>query len=65
MSSIVINPKNEKEQQFISDLLEKLGVDAKVLTDEQQEDLGLGLLMREADRSAVAEPDEVYRKLKG
>lgn len=65
MSSIVVNPKNPQELQFISELLQKLGVDARVLSDEDTEDLGLAVLMRDVDRSEVASEDEVMSKLKG
>ena len=65
MSSIVINPKNPQELQFISELLQKLGVDAKVLSDEDTEDLGLAVLMRDVDRSDLASEDEIMAKLKG
>lgn len=65
MSSIVVNPKNPQELQFISELLQKLGVDAKVLSDEDSEDLGLAVLMRDVDRSDVASEDEVMAKFKG
>ena len=65
MSSIVINPKNPQELQFISELLQKLGVDAKVLSDEDTEDLGLAVLMRDVDRSDLAFEDEIMAKLKG
>jgi hypothetical protein len=63
MSSIVINPKNEEELQFVTALLKKLGVASKVLSDEEQEDLGLGLLMKDVDRSDLASEDEVLSKL--
>ncbi len=65
MNSIVVNPKNEKELRFVSKLLKKLGVDSKVLTDEQQEDFGLTVLMKEVDRSEIASKDEVMKKLRG
>ncbi|WP_296619322.1 hypothetical protein [Marivirga sp.] len=65
MSSIVVNPKNPQELQFISELLQKLGVDAKVLSDEDTEDFGLAVLMKDVDRSDVASEDEVMAKLKG
>lgn len=63
MSSIVINPKNEKELRFVAELLKKLGVDSKVLSDKEQEDLGLGLLMKDVDRSDLAPEDDVLGKL--
>ncbi|WP_420582799.1 hypothetical protein [Reichenbachiella sp.] len=63
MSSIVINPKNEKELRFVAELLKKLGVASKVLSDEEQEDLGLGLLMKDVDRSDLTSEDDVLGKL--
>jgi len=63
MSSIVVNPKNEKELRFVSELLEKLGVNSKVLSDEEQEDLGLSLLMKDSNRSEVVSQEEVFNKL--
>lgn len=64
MSSIVVSPKNQKEFQFVSELLNKLGVRSKVLSDEELEDLGLAVMMKEIDRSEVISEDEVMKKLK-
>lgn len=63
MSSIVINPKNEQELRFVAELLDKLGVDSKVLSDEEQEDLGLGLLMKDVDRSDLASEEDILGEL--
>ena len=65
MSSIVINPKSPKELKFISELLNKLGVESKVLSDEDTEDLGLSLLMKDVDRSDIVPKEEVMAKLNG
>lgn len=65
MSSIVINPKSSEELKFISELLKKLGVKSKVLSDEDSEDLGLALLMREADRTETVSEEEIMSKLNG
>lgn len=64
MSSIVVSPKSQKEFQFISELLSKLGVRSKVLSDEELEDLGLAVMMKEVDRSDVASEGEIMQKLK-
>lgn len=64
MSSIVINPKSSEELKFISELLKKLGVKSKIISDEDTEDLGLSLLMKDVDRSDVASEEEVMTKLK-
>jgi hypothetical protein len=64
MSSIVVSPKSQKELQFISELLSKLGVRSKVLSDEELEDLGLAVMMKDVDRSEVVSEDEIMKKLK-
>ena len=64
MSSIVVSPKDQQEFQFLSNLLKKLGVDAKVLSDEDMEDIGLSILMKDADLTDLASEDEVMSKLK-
>ncbi|PZX49406.1 MULTISPECIES: hypothetical protein [Algoriphagus] len=63
MDSIIVNPKNEKELKFISELLEKLGVNNKILSVSEKEDLGLSILMSEADRVEEVPREEIYRKL--
>jgi len=65
MSSIVVNPKSQEELKFLSELLKKLGVDTKVLSDEDVEDLGLSILMKDVDRNDLATEEEVMAKLKG
>ncbi|MDA0193431.1 MAG: hypothetical protein O2887_01815 [Bacteroidetes bacterium] len=47
MSSIVVSPKVQKEFQILSKLFKKLGVDAKVLSDKDMEDVGLSILMKD------------------
>ncbi len=64
MSKIVINPRDDKELKFVSELLQKLGVASKILSDEQQEDLGLTVLMKEVDRSDIVPETEVMKKLR-
>ena len=53
------------EFEFISALLKKHGIKSKVLKDEDIEDIGLTVLMKEADRSDLASEEEVMNKLKG
>jgi hypothetical protein len=63
MDSIIINPKNEKEFKFISDLLGKLGVNSKVLSAEEKEDLGLSFLMANSNRVEEVPREEIIKKL--
>ncbi|NVJ47955.1 MAG: hypothetical protein HWE21_18580 [Cytophagia bacterium] len=64
MNSILINPKDEKELLFISQLLTKMGVNSKILSEEEKEDLGLSIMMREVDRNTRVAEDEIIYKLK-
>jgi hypothetical protein len=65
MSSIIVSPKSQQELQFLSELLKKLGVDSKVLSDEDSEDLGLAVLMKDVDRSEIVSEDDIIKKLQG
>jgi len=63
MKSIVISPKNLTDMRFVSELLKKLSIPTKVLSDEEKEDLGLSILMREADRTKKVSRETIMRKL--
>jgi hypothetical protein len=63
MNSIVINPKDQGEFDFISKLLKKMGIKSKVLSEEEMEDIGLSLLLREINRSETVSEEEIKKKL--
>jgi len=63
MESIVISPKSKDEAKLITDLLEKMNITAKVITDEEKEDMGLLMMMKEVDRSDKVSYEEVMKKL--
>jgi hypothetical protein len=63
MSAILVNPKNKTELKFVTELLQKLGFNSKVLSDEEQEDLGLAVLMAVVDRAEIVTEDEILNKL--
>lgn len=50
-AAIVIRTKNSKEQAFLVGLLERLGVNGQLLSEDELMDLGLAKLMREVDRT--------------
>jgi hypothetical protein len=64
MKSIIISPKNLSEMRFIYELLRKLAIPSKVLSEEEKEDLGLSILMREADRTKKVKRETIMMKLK-
>ena len=63
MKSIVITPKDARELKFISELLEKLGINSRVLNEEEKEDIGMSILMKEVDRSSKVSKEEIMKKL--
>lgn len=60
----MINPKNKEESRFLSELFAKMKIDAKFVSDEQIEDAGLAMLMKEVDRSDFVSEEEIEYKLK-
>lgn len=63
MESLVITPKNKTELQFLTDLFKRMNVEARFLTDEQKEDLGMIQLLKEADRSKKVPRQKIMKKL--
>ncbi|MGF7077930.1 hypothetical protein [Mucilaginibacter sp. UYCu711] len=63
MESIVINPKTKDEAKLITDLLEKMNISSKVISDEEKEDMGLLMMMKEADMTDRVSREEVMKKL--
>jgi len=63
MESLIVTPRNKVEFQLIFDLLQKMRISNRVLTDEEKEDLGLGLLMKQVDRTQKVSREEIMAKL--
>ena len=63
MQSLLITPKDEAELELLSALLARLNIATTVLTEDDQEDIGLGALMREADRSEHVSRESVFKAL--
>jgi hypothetical protein len=64
MESIVISPKTRDEAKLITDLLEKMKISSKIITEEEKEDMGLLMMMKEVDRNEIVPREEVMQKLK-
>jgi hypothetical protein len=64
MKSIVITPKDSKELKLIAELLNKMGISSTMLSEEEKEDAGLLMLMKEADKSEIVTRKEIMDKLR-
>ncbi|MEX2573031.1 MAG: hypothetical protein WD317_01995 [Balneolaceae bacterium] len=59
MDTIILKTKNRKETRLIRQYADKMGIENKSLTEEEMEDMGMAMLMREVDRSEYATREEV------
>ena len=51
METIIIQSDNKKEIELIKQVMKKMNIEARSLTNDEMEDIGMGVLIREADRS--------------
>ncbi len=63
MESLLVKPKDEAELKLISDLLKKMRISTKLLSQEEQEDLGLTMLLKQTDRTQKVSREDVLAKL--
>ncbi len=64
MKTIILTPKSKSELATLSTFLKKVKIEATYLTEEEKEELGLKILMREADRKKTVTRTTIIRKLK-
>jgi len=65
METLIVTVKDKQELKFVSDMLKKMRIDAKILSEEEREDMGLVKLMKQADRSEKVSRDQVMKTLRG
>ncbi len=65
MDALIIKSKNRSELKLIKELVKRMGLEYKSLSEEEIEDLGLTILMKQADRSKTVSRETVMRKLDG
>ena len=63
MQSLLITPKDEAELELLSALLARLNIAITVLTEDDQKDVSLGILMQEPDRSEHVSHESVFKVL--
>ena len=63
MNTIIVQPKTKAEMQLVSEMLKKMRIASKILSDEEREDAGLGMLIKQASRTEKVSRDQVMAKL--
>jgi len=61
--TLLVKPRTKGDLKLLSELLKKLKIESSLVDDEQLEDAGLALLMKEADRSRKVSRDLIMKKL--
>ena len=59
------NPKDSRQQELLRSFFAQSRLDAKVLTDEEKEDLGMLLLMSEVNITETVDEDRITKILTG
>ena len=65
METLIVTVKDKHEMQLVSDVLKKMRINAKQLSNEEREDLGLSKLMKQANRSEKVLREQVMKSLSG
>lgn len=65
METLIVTLKDKHEMQLVSDMLKKMRINTRKLSDEEREDIGLTKLMKQANRIEKVSRDQVMKSLCG
>ena len=63
MKAIILTPDNEKDFEFLKELLGKLGYEPHILYDEEKEDMALLKAMVKEKKGDYVAEDEIMKVL--
>ena len=64
MKTFIVTPKTKAEPKLLKHIFDKVKITAKMLSDEEQEDMGLAIMMKEVERSSKVSRDVIMKTLK-
>lgn len=64
METIIIQPKSKKEMAFVSEMLKRLNIKIKILSQEEKEEYGLGMAIEEGMKTKSVTRDAVFKHLR-
>lgn len=62
--SFLITPKDASEAKLLQELIKRMGLAGRVLTEEELEDAGLSAALSQVDRTKLADKTRIMRKLR-
>jgi hypothetical protein len=60
---LMVSFENKEVLATIQSLLKQLGIKSKLLTEEQMEDIGLAMMMKDVDTTKTVSYEKVMKKL--
>lgn len=63
MDTLILRTKNREETRLIQQIADKMGIENKSLSEEEMEDIGMAILMSEADRTKTVPEKEIMEIL--
>lgn len=64
MATIIINTKKQDNAKFILELVKRLGETGQIISGEKQEDILLGVAMKQAETGVKVSRSTIMKKLK-
>ena len=64
METIIIQPKSKKELEFVAEMLKRLNIKIKILSQEEKKDYGLGIAIDEGLQTKSVSKDSVLNHLR-
>ncbi len=64
MEAIIVRPKSKKELAFISEMFKRLNINAKIINDEEKEDLALGKAISEGMKTKSVSKNTINKYLR-
>jgi hypothetical protein len=63
MAALLVETKDKSELKLVTDLLKKMRVRSKLISDSEKEDLMLGALIHRADPTKTVSKERIFKKL--
>lgn len=63
MDTIIVQPSNEDELFLLTEFLKKSHIKSRLISEEEKEDMVLGLLMQETDYNDTVDTNDFIKSL--
>jgi hypothetical protein len=64
MQTLIVQPKSKKELAFISEMFKRLNIKAKIMNDDEREEMALGNAIDEGMKTKSVSKDLINKHLR-